>query len=334
MQSTLRPGSGRWTPPRRARRGPVLRALCVAVAVGACAAPATAQERERERERERPRCDCEAWAWAPDGELRAFRYGELEPRARALVEAFAGPRARMGITIDTEEAGSGGGARIQEVMPESPAEAAGLRDGDVIVALDGRDLLQPLEEDDPGTGEAGAARRLIALMRDVEPGDTVQVSVRRNGDTRTFAVGTSAARGFYGANAPAVAGFRRFAPGADGAFRFFVGPEGRERSGWAWPGRGGGQWVFMDGLHLQVAGLNPELGEYFDTREGVLVLSVGDDPALPLRPGDVIVRIGDRAVRDPAHLLDILRSYRAGEEVRAEIVRQGGRQVVEGVLPR
>jgi len=62
------------------------------------------------------------------------------------------------------------GARITAISPDGPAEKAGLREEDVIVKLDGRDINQP-----------GQLQNQIARRR---PGDEVEIEVYRNGDPR------------------------------------------------------------------------------------------------------------------------------------------------------
>ncbi len=66
------------------------------------------------------------------------------------------------------------GARILEVFPNSPAERAGLRPGDRIVAFDG----EPVSEAHP----------LTEYVRRHRPGDTVRLTVIREGEERTVSV--------------------------------------------------------------------------------------------------------------------------------------------------
>ena len=60
------------------------------------------------------------------------------------------------------------GAAIVEVVPDSPAEQAGLQEGDVILAVDGQEL--------------DAENALADLIADHEPGDTVILKVERPGE--------------------------------------------------------------------------------------------------------------------------------------------------------
>ena len=73
----------------------------------------------------------------------------------------------LGVELDRRTDG-GSGALVSEVVPGSAAAEAGIRVGDIVVAVDG----------DRISGQAG----LIATIRDLEPGDTAEVSVVRDGD--------------------------------------------------------------------------------------------------------------------------------------------------------
>lgn len=68
--------------------------------------------------------------------------------------------------------------------------------------------------------------------------------------------------------------------------------------------------------------LNPELGEYFGARSGVLVTDVAEGTTLGLRAGDVIVAIGGREVEDADHARRILSSYRTDEEITFRVLRR------------
>ena len=78
-----------------------------------------------------------------------------------------------GRTIEREEwIVDGGSARVVAVEEGSPAEAAGVQTGDVIVALNGDEL----------TTESGLADRLA----ESQPGDAVSLDVERDGETLTL----------------------------------------------------------------------------------------------------------------------------------------------------
>ncbi len=86
-------------------------------------------------------------------------------------EDLEGERVMLGIRI--EEA-PGGGARVLGVIPGSPADRAGIREGDVIVAVDG----EPVRELFDLTFRVGQHR----------PGDTGPVEVLRDGERVTLEV--------------------------------------------------------------------------------------------------------------------------------------------------
>lgn len=75
----------------------------------------------------------------------------------------------IGVTLDTSY--TDGGSRISEVNPGGPAEAAGLRSGDIITALAGRETTDSTE--------------LVVAIRDFAPGDTVSITYLRSGESQT-----------------------------------------------------------------------------------------------------------------------------------------------------
>jgi S1-C subfamily serine protease len=80
--------------------------------------------------------------------------------------------------------------------------------------------------------------------------------------------------------------------------------------------------------------LNPKLGEYFGTTEGVLVTDVDEESSLGLQPGDVILEIGDRDVTDPDRVRRILGTYDDDEAITLRIMRQKREMSVQGTLSR
>ncbi|MEU6205491.1 trypsin-like peptidase domain-containing protein [Micromonospora musae] len=68
----------------------------------------------------------------------------------------------------------GGGVRLESVEPSGPAEAAGLRAGDVVMRLNGRPMTEPSD--------------LIALVRKFAPGSVVTVEYRRGSSRQNASV--------------------------------------------------------------------------------------------------------------------------------------------------
>ncbi|HKJ93522.1 MAG TPA: PDZ domain-containing protein [Longimicrobiales bacterium] len=233
--------------------------------------------------------------------------------ARMSTLSAPGRHAMIGVTIAPD---SGRGVHVEDVTAGGPAARAGLKAGDVITRIDDVDL-------GAMTGSK-AQDALIAHLRDVQPGDTVAVTVRRTGKTQRAKIVTEEGGAF---------GF--FSDRDGRAARIFVSPGAR---GLITPGtpeirefvrtRVAGALSGIPGLN--VVDVNPALGKYFGTDRGVLVVNVDSDSALGLEPGDVILQIGGRTVEDAGHALQILRSYRPDEEIRMQVMRDKHRTTVTG----
>ncbi|MFM2180967.1 MAG: hypothetical protein RIR54_261 [Actinomycetota bacterium] len=76
----------------------------------------------------------------------------------------------LGVSLEPRTDG-GVGSIIATVQPGSPAEEAGINEGDIVLAVDG----------EPVNGQAG----LVAAIRDRSPGDTISVDLVRDGERVT-----------------------------------------------------------------------------------------------------------------------------------------------------
>ncbi|HET8649515.1 MAG TPA: PDZ domain-containing protein [Gemmatimonadales bacterium] len=231
-------------------------------------------------------------------------------------------RGRLGVIVNMQPRSSDSlGAYIEAVTPGGPADNAGIRSGDVITRLDGKSLL----EGGKGDGEQSAPGvRLVELAAKLEPHDTVKVEYRRDGKTRTVTLVTDQDPWFVVSDAR---------PGAE--IRAFESP--------TWdPARVKGLTVQGDRLRLsllnsplsdlELAPLNSDLGAYFGTTDGVLVISVPDSSKLGLKAGDVILSVDGRKPTSPAHLMRILRSYNSDEHFKLDVLRSHHRQTITGQL--
>jgi S1-C subfamily serine protease len=81
---------------------------------------------------------------------------------------------------------------------------------------------------------------------------------------------------------------------------------------------------------LELAPLNPDLGQYFGTSTGVLVVSAPKDSGLSLKGGDVVLAVDGRKPATPSQLLRILRSYERGESFKLDILRKQKKETVTG----
>jgi len=221
--------------------------------------------------------------------------------ANGFVFRTGGPRqAMLGVQIDPESGGQG--ARVRSVSPGGPADEAGLRTGDLILALDGKSI----------AGSDNAGRVLVDQMRAVKPDQKVKVRVQRDGKNKDLIV---VAR-------PMLA----FGPG-DRMFNVRV----PEMGGMAMGGGAMGPMPmvreFRSFVHnefngLELASITPKLGAYFGATDGVLVVSAPENDSLKLEDGDVIQAIDGRKPDDGAHALRILRSYKSGEKLSLAVLRQ------------
>jgi S1-C subfamily serine protease len=234
---------------------------------------------------------------------------------------FGGGRPRIGISVDTRADADADkiGARVREIIPDGPADKAGLKAGDIITRFNGKSLAGVKADDDD---ESGPGQKLIELARSLDSGDTVEVEYRRGNETRKATLVAQElehhSEGHFRMEMPEMRGMMelpRMMDGHDGMpgeMKFFMG------------GRLGG---------LDLADLNPGLGDYFGTREGVLVLQTPEDSTLPLKAGDVILSIDGRKPQSVSHALGILHSYDKGEVVKLDIMRKQKRTTVSWTVP-
>ena len=173
-----------------------------------------------------------------------------------------------------------------------------------------------------GDRESLPGLRLIELAATLEPNDTVPVEYRRGQGAEDRLRGY---RRRADDRVPGPAG-RRF------AFRYRAGRSAAECAG-----RGrmctGAPFLYGSPLaDLELAPLNPDLGQYFGTTSGVLVISAPKDSELGLKGGDVVLAVDGRKPESPSHLLRILRSYEEGESFKMDILRNRKRETVSGRL--
>jgi S1-C subfamily serine protease len=209
------------------------------------------------------------------------------------------------------------GARVAGVTPGGPADRAGVQTGDLITRLNGTRLAaEPQGDGDEYSSRP--AERLLRIASRLEPGDTVRLDLRRGAQTVQVSFVTEASdmdRVVERMRLPMMHDFQgQMTEPGEGRMRVFA--------------FGGGP------SDLELVAVNPGLGDYFGTTEGLLVVDVGSDTTLGLRAGDVILQLGGRRPQSPAHAMRILATYEPGEEVRFDIMRQKRRATVNGRMPR
>lgn len=248
-------------------------------------------------------------------------------------------RPRLGVLLDMQARATDSlGVYVQSVTPGGPAAEAGIQAGDVITKLDGAALTAGDTPVGASEERSAPALRLVERVARLKPGEKVKLEVLRGTEKKTFEVATRMEaeqqvsvriRSPEGDNL-------MFGPGDDWAGNFrgprgpgrvkimSVGPDGMERT------------IFRTGSaldDLELTALNPDLGAYFGTTEGVLVLRAPRGDGLPLKGGDVILSVDGRKPTGPSSLLRILRSYDAGDAVKLEIMRNRKHETVSGRMP-
>jgi hypothetical protein len=235
-------------------------------------------------------------------------------------------RARLGIKVNLQAKETDSlGAYVDAVTPNGPAAKAGLRSGDIITKLDGQSVLTGgIRQDHETRGQSLSGLRLIELAARLQPNDTVPVEFLRGKDKRKVSVVTEGEPDMFAEGGPGDRHFlfglrgpgERLGPGGEFMDHFDFPPPGRE---------------FLAGgplADLELAPLNPDLGQYFGTNEGILVISAPKDSELGLKGGDVVVGVDGRKPSSPAHLMRILRSYEKGESFKLDILRNRKRDTV------
>ena len=226
-----------------------------------------------------------------------------EPEVIVIKDGKGAKGGYLGVQIREETKAPEGGARVDEVVSDSPADKAGIEDGDTIVGFDGETV----------HGPASLTERIHAA----KPGDKVVVEVLRDGHRKKLDVELG----------------RR--PRSEGFFYGFGGDEGElnkqlekygvdkellqkriEEGLQGHLGRGGflRAWRLRGGkprLGVQLVDTTPELREFLggSKEAGVLVGKV--IPGTPaekagIHVGDLITSVDGKDIDDSGELIDSL----------------------------
>jgi S1-C subfamily serine protease len=220
-------------------------------------------------------------------------------------------RGWLGVGVAVNEDGR---VVIGEVDPDSPAEMAKLREGDIILKVNGKDIV--------------SRDQLAAEIRKKKPGQDVTLKIERDGKPMEAKVklgeySADEARRemeirFPGIFPPLVPG-QQPAPGQP--------PSARKEM----PGRPSQMpFSFMEMrkyIGLSCRDLNPELAAHFGVKEGtgVIVAKVGDNGPTSkagLKVGDVIVRADGKRVESVNDLGNVIHGKKKGDKVKIEFLRE------------
>jgi serine protease Do len=247
--------------------------------------------------------------------------------SRPRVMMLDGRGGQIGVVVEDldaaglKAAGVTGGVRLEQVDHDGPAAKAGLREGDVVVEVDG--------------DRVRSARQFSRLIQETADGRAVKLGIVRDGQRQTVEV-TPESRAFgFGFDSDRIGrdiarGLRDLEPQLRE-----IEPKLRELEPRLREFRFDGPMDFhfdMPGLlsnprarlGIGIDELTPQLAEYFGVKDGgVLVSSINRDSAAEhagLKAGDVIVTINGDRVRHADDLIDELRAAE-GQEVTIGIVR-------------
>ena len=255
--------------------------------------------------------------------------GPAAPSAQGERRLFTldGRGGQLGVMVEDldaralEAAGAASGVRIGDVDQQGPAARAGLRDGDIVVEVDGE--------------RVRSARQFARVIQETPDGRAVALGIVRDGQRQTVHVTPESRAEAFGFDRDRIGRdverslrlveprLRELEPMLrgleprmnefhfDGPLRFDLdlapdlgSPRGR--------------------LGVQVRELTPQLAEFFGVTDGgVLVASITENSAAAkagLKAGDVIVSVNGDRVRAADDLVDELRDT-SGGEVALGIVR-------------
>jgi hypothetical protein len=203
--------------------------------------------------------------------------------------------------------------KIAMVEPDSPAERAGILEGDTLVAFNGTDV-----------------KNEISLTKLLVPQARIMVRVRREGDAKNLQVTVGEAPEYYvrrGTPLPARAPIAVTTVVPSQAVRARS-PNGPMIAG-PTPRAGGTMWIVNTGVAgARVETISEGLGKAVGVKEGVLVIKA--EPGTPahrsgLRDGDVILRAGGRTVATVNALRQAVESAE-DESITLNILREKKRR--------
>jgi serine protease Do len=215
------------------------------------------------------------------------------------------------------------GVAVEKVVEGSPAEKAGMQNGDVIVRFNNEEIT--------------SVRKLTRLLGETAPDHQAKLTVIRNGGEREITA-TLAKRptpkfeeGSFGMTFPR--GERVPLP-PSGEFPTMPGPEGFPRVEVMPPGSPDQPFVWRSGsgrrIGISVTPLTKQLSEHFGVDGGIMINDVrADSPAAKagLKAGDIIVEVEGKAVKADFDLIRAINDEKGGD-VTLTFVRDRNRQTV------
>jgi len=249
--------------------------------------------------------DAQGWTQVTPGRVVAVQPSDDAQGRRPDVMVLDSRGAQLGVMVsDPDSKTSNAGVRIDDVNPDSPADKAGIKPGDVVVEYDGE--------------RVRSARQFTRLVQETPEGRAVPIALLRDGKRQTVTATPESGRMTWnfdrepgaGSREPEMREFFRGMPNFDFEFRDrsprrfeYRVPDGVFR----FPEPGSRIPTSRGRLGVSVQSITPELAEFFGAKNGgALVSSVTADSAAQkagVKAGDVIVSINGRRVGDADDLL-------------------------------
>ena len=276
------------------------------------------QEDQAHAQQEADRARAEAERALREAEAQRDLAREAQARAQRIMATLSS-RPLLGIILQTDRDPDTDavGALIEAVTPGGPADQAGLRAEDIIVSFNGKKLAGPNPEAD--ADESAPAARLLSLARALKDGDKVAIEYRRGKAAKTATLTARALddghmRIFVDKNVAGIPDLSDLRI-PDIPENFIIDIQAR-------------------GMDMDLVSLNPDLGEYFGTSAGLLVVRAPKDSPFKLKGGDVLLKIGDRTPATPTQAFRILDSYEPGETIRLEVLRMHQKTDLNVTVPQ
>ncbi len=220
------------------------------------------------------------------------------PNRLAAAEKETNKKGYLGVSVqelsrhDKKDLKVEYGVIITNIEEDSPADKDGLMEDDVIQQVNDVKITR--------------SSTLTRVIRKITPGDKANITVIRDGKTKTI---------------PVTIGKQT----SSRSFAFSMSPGGKNLFGWYGAGRAY--------LGVQLQELNKDLAPYFSVKEdeGALILAVEEDsPAAKagLKAGDVITKIDDEEISDPEDVKEITSELEEGDEIKIEFIRQNKKQTL------
>ncbi len=229
-------------------------------------------------------------------------------------------RGWLGVSIGEDEKGNVG---LIEVEKDSPAEEAGLEEGDVIREFDGKTV--------------NSSEMLVTEVRKRKPGDTITIKIEREDKTQKVKVtlGEYTRQDIFKefeVKFPTLFRVPESFPSEEGVPRVFRFPEEGKV-----PGVKTQRWFPFEsrkfiGIYLEE--LNEELSAYFGFQDGVGILISRieeDSPAekAGLKVGDLVISADGKRVQSIENLVGLIQDKEKGSTIRLEILRDKKKMTVD-----